>query len=752
MTSVSTVYEFMATCPKGLESSLAKELVVLGAEEVTESVAAVYFRCDLQRCFYIINWTRIANRLILVLARDRCDNLEAYDKLVSQCHWPDYFDINQSVAIDFNGSNNEFRNTRYGAQRTKDCIQTSFLRQGQQDRLQIDLDFPQVRVHVRAFKNRYTVGLDLVGESLHRRGYRAITGAAPLKENLAAAILRQLGWLGAEGEGGYNYDAIFDPLCGSATLLIEAALIKLNIASSYLRDESSFIVKQLKIFDSDKWQSVREPILERSEQLARGELECPVPILGSDIDPRSISAARENIEAANLEPYIQVRQTALSDINLSERFKAGVTLQKGLAVSNPPYGHRLGEQEKLVGLYADIGKVWTSQCEGWDAALFTGNHELGFKTAYRSWRQHKLYNGDIECQLQRYKIEETQRLKERSAADAKKILTREELSEDALMLYNRLSKFAKRFKRELNGLNSAPYRIYDADLSEFNCLIDVYPVEDAIYLQLQEYAPPKSVDTNKAQQRLREASKAAQAFFEISRDQVVVKQRSKQTGKKQYQKSSVVNQIWKDPNEGRLQVSELTSQLWVDPGSYLDTGLFIDSRGVRRWFLENASGRNILNLFCYTATASVAAALGGAKSTVSIDMSATYLDWAKQNYLANDLDLRRHQLQQADCLPWLEKDVRKFDIILLDPPSFSNSKRMSSTLDIQRDHAGLIHACIQKLTEKGILLFCTNKRHFKLEAALEAEYSTKEITEKTLEFDCRQSRQAHRSWRFEARG
>ena len=747
--AMSASWDVMATCPKGMESALAKELVVLGAEQVTESVAAVYFTCEPKRCYYIINWTRIANRLVLVLARDRCDSLEAFDELVGSCDWPAYFAINQPMLIDFNGSNNEFRNTRYGAQRTKDGIQASFQRQQIFDRLEVDLDEPQIRVHVRAFKNRYTVGLDLVGESLHRRGYRAITGAAPLKENLAAAILRQLGWAGPglEKAGKENpYEALFDPLCGSATLLIEAALIHLDIAPSYLRDEEGFLIKQLKVYEPALWSEIRDSIRHDVELLENGELDCSVSIFGSDVDPRSIGAARENIAAAKLERYIKVRQTALGDIKLDEQFGLDTSVKKGLAVSNPPYGHRLGEQEQLVELYADIGSLWSAQCSGWDAALFTGNHELGFKTGYRSWRQHKMFNGDIECQLQRYRIEDSQKLKVRTEEDEKKIISKEDLSESAMMLYNRLAKFSKRFKRELSELEGAPYRIYDADLSEFNCLIDVYPAEDTVYLQLQEYAPPKSVDVNKAQQRVREASKAALAYFEVPRAQLAVKQRSKQSGKQQYQKKVNAGQIWKDPNAGRIQIHELTNLLWVDPGVYLDTGLFVDSRGVRRWIAEHAKDKNILNLFCYTATASVAAAKGGAKSTVSIDMSATYLDWAKQNFIANDLDLRRHQLQQADCLQWLEKDSRKFDLILLDPPSFSNSKRMESVLDIQKDHASLIDSCMSRLTDKGLLLFCTNKRHFKLDRDMDNSYQVLELTAKTLDFDCQQSRQAHRSW------
>ena len=757
---------YMAVCPKGLEAALAKELRALGVSELQESVAAVYFSATTPLSYHVINWSRIANRIVLVLARERCDNLAAFDQLVQNCGWSDHFSVEQTIAVDFNGTNDEIRNIRYGAQRCKDGIQQQFDVVGRQGRIQVDLEEPEVRVYVRAFKNRYTLGLDLVGESLHRRGYRATTGAAPLKENLAAAILQIVGWTddgdipsfladsntvswpeNDSSDGASRYRVLFDPFCGSATFLIEAALVKLRIAPSYLRADDSWALKPLSSFDAAAWHAVREPIDQRAEQLildqSLGVDENDWLVTGSDIDPRSISAGRANIDAAKLDRYISVRQSAVSDIKVSSLLPFELSDSKKLMLSNPPYGHRLGEHKAIEQLYRAIGDVWAAQCDGWEAALLNGNPELGFATNYRSWRQHKLFNGAIECQLQRYRINEETRRRDAKEGGQPNVPRKEDLSEQGVMLYNRLAKFRRRFKKALDKLGSAPYRIYDADLPEFNMLVDIYPVQDGCYVQLQEYEAPKHIDSNLAGRRLREAAKAVSALLSLTKDRVIVKQRVKQRGKQQYQKRGDYFQVQEN---SRVQCCERRALFWVDPSGYLDTGLFIDSRGVRRWLSEQASGKNVLNLFAYTGTASVAAALGGAKSTLGVDMSATYTEWAKQNYILNSLDLRRHHLQQADCIQWLKQDSRKFDLILLDPPSFSNSKRMTTSLDIQRDHRELIELAARRLTVGGQLLFCTNRRGFRLAQELEGTFSIKELTDQTLEFDCAQSRHAHRSW------
>ena len=518
-------FYIMATCPKGLEASLAKELTLLGGEAIQESVAAVFFSASLEQMYHILSWSRIANRMVLVLLRQRLDTVEDYSTELANIPWEDYFSIEQSLAVSFQGSNRHFRSQRFGAQVTKDAIQARFNRQQQQKRsemalvalprVMVDLENPDVWIHVRAFKNRYVVGLDLVGDSLHKRGYRQITGAAPLKENLAAAILQLVGWTSPSApHPGHTLEPaaspperyhFIDPCCGSATLLIEATLIALDVAPSYLREPEDWAHIGLKFFDQLTWRKIREPILQQRSQLQEeGELTVQatqssntIKVFGADIDPRSITAAQANINQASLGSYIELKQCDLKQLNLSSVLKAVDNLEESIVVkqlllTNPPYGNRLGEVERLTGLYESLGDLLYDQCQGWEAGLLTGNPELGWSTGLRSWRQHRLFNGSIECRLQRYRINEAARLKRKQKTvhlsvvkaespaqyeHEKDVSSREAgLNPNAQMLVNRLEKKLRKLGTLRRNIESAPYRLYDRDLPEYAFILDCYPV------------------------------------------------------------------------------------------------------------------------------------------------------------------------------------------------------------------------------------------------------------------------------------
>ena len=192
-------------------------------------------------------------------------------------------------------------------------------------------------------------------------------------------------------------------------------------------------------------------------------------------------------------------------------------------------------------------------------------------------------------------------------------------------------------------------------------------------------------------------------------------------------------------NEGRARFE-------VNLSDYLDTGLFLDHRPVRQLVGELASGKSLLNLFCYTASATVQAALAGAKSSLSIDMSNTYLDWAQRNFELNSLSVSKHKLLRADCLKWLEEDSQTFDVIFLDPPTFSNSKKMESVLDVQRDHPELIRQAMAKLNPEGTLVFSNNFRKFKLDELTSRQFSCENITQQTLDSDFERNPRIHNVW------
>ncbi len=283
-------------------------------------------------------------------------------------------------------------------------------------------------------------------------------------------------------------------------------------------------------------------------------------------------------------------------------------------------------------------------------------------------------------------------------------------------------------------------------MPEYSAAIDVYIGQtqpgkpEKIYAHVQEYAAPKSVDEEKAAARFHEITLAVPYVLNIPQSQISYKQRRRNKGKTQYEK------VQETPTGDLFSVQEGTSKLHINLWQYLDTGLFLDHRPVRNMIAMQAKDKRFLNLFCYTASASVHAAMNGARYTVSVDMSNTYLNWARKNFALNGLSESKNRLVQADCLQWLEENDQLFDLILLDPPSFSNSKRMDDVLDIQRDHVDLIHKSMRALDEKGTLIFSNNLRSFELDVEALTAYNIDTISAKTIDEDFKRNSKIHQCW------
>lgn len=767
-----SLQSYIATCPKGLEHQLGLELLRLGAAEIQESVAACYFDADLAAAYEVCLWSRLANRVALVLLRNRIDSEQSLYETVTHLPWSDYFSPDKTLLVDFNGTSADIRDSRFGAKRVKDAINDSFLSSVNQ-RLVIDEERPDILVYGRLFNGRFTLALDLVGESLHQRGYRSRGGMAPLKENLAAAILLQSDWPAICEAGG----SFVDPMCGSGTLLIEAALMAANIPPTFLRTRGlvgngHWCLTELSNFDQDVWQ---ETLSRQSLAAEEGCKQQSITLLGFDIDSRTVALANENITLAGLADWLSVEISSVAELSLPD------DLQPGLLVVNPPYGERLGEVDELVPVYQQLGRLLKQSCMGWQASVFTGNKDLGWQTGLRSWRQHKLYNGAIACQVQRYRVDEKS-----IAVDltdrGKKVLTIDDLSDNAKMLANRLIKNRRRLKPWLKQQKNACFRVYDADLPEYALAIDCYvaleklaadanddqgpyPVKNRgvspyknipsplpkrmplalpeMHIHLQEYAAPATIDAGLARKRVKDAVAAVSAVFECPLERIYLKRRERQRGNSQYQKT--------DAQDSALVVSEHGHLLKINLQRYLDSGLFLDHRPVRVLIADEVADKRFLNLFSYTCSASVYAAKAGASQSLSIDMSNNYLNWARHNFALNDVDVNQHQLLRADCSEWLKTATDMFDCILLDPPSFSNSKRMEHTLDISRDHVDLIQLAMRRLTAKGSLYFSNNKRGFKLSVELSNQYLIDDLTRVTLDPDFDRGRPAHQCWRLKHR-
>ncbi len=715
---MSQILSLILTCPKGLEGLLGTEAEQLGACKTAETVGAVRVDASLEVMYRLCLWSRLANRVLLPVAEFSGDSSEQLYDGLRAVDWPEFMGPGASLLVDFAGRSREIRNSHFGALRCKDAIVDSFVELGL-ERPNIAKTQPDLRVHVRLRKGRVVVALDLSGESLHRRGYRQSGALAPLKENLAAALLLRADWPGIASRGG----GLLDPMCGSGTLLIEAAMMAMDIAPGLQRSYWGF--SAWRGHSEPLWRQLCEQAKEK-QRLAEGR-EWP-QIWGYDGNGKIVSQAQDNIRRAGLARVLKVARRELAEL---EPPSEGTL--PGLLICNPPYGERLGEEAELLHLYRALGQSLAEHFMGWDAAVFTGNPDLGKRMGIRSCRQYQLFNGTIPSKLLLFKVREQDVIHERAAPAMEAAAVT--LSGGAEMFANRLRKNLKRMEkwRRREGIHC--FRVYDADMPEYAVAVDCY--EGAVHVS--EYAAPASVNDDDARRRLAEVMQACSVVFGVSPSAIALKERRRQRGKTQYERQA--------PTGKTLEVREGQATLLVNLYDYLDTGLFLDHRPVRMDIAARARGKRFLNVFCYTAAATVQAGLGGARHSTSVDMSHTYLKWARQNLSLNGLSEARHRTEQGDARRWLADCEEQFDLILLDPPTFSNSKRMDDVLDTQRDHSTLIEQAMRCLSDDGLLIFSTNKRGFILEEALSQRFAVEDRCGWSLDEDFkRRSKPIHYCW------
>jgi 23S rRNA (guanine2445-N2)-methyltransferase / 23S rRNA (guanine2069-N7)-methyltransferase len=734
--SLTETHAFLATCPKGMEELLADELRALGAAATKSTVAGVHFRAELGTAYRACLWSRLANRIVLCLVREEgVEQPEALRQAVTCVNWSQHLKPGGTLAVDFHGRSEQIRHTRFGAQTVKDGVVDALQAAGR-PRPGVDLQRPDLRLYAHLHRGRLTLGVDLSGDSLHRRGYRRDVGHAPLKENLAAALLIRAGWP-ERLRGG---EALVDPLCGAGTLLIEAALMAADMAPNLLRVRFGF--HGWAGHDESLWRELKR---EAEARASIGRKRCRARLFGFDQSPPALAAAKANAMRAGIPALIALQGASLGQL---QRPAALDDKLRGLVIANPPYGERLGELPELVALYAELGEGVRRAFPGWRLAVFTANPDLGHRIGLRAFKQYALKNGPLEARLLLMDVPETgadsSKALEASRATAGQAAGRVQ-SEGAQMFANRLAKNRKRLKKWLKQSGESCYRLYDADMPEYALAIDIY----AGRVHVQEYAPPRSVNPAQAQKRLHDALAVIPEALGVEAANVVVKRRERQSGTQQYRKQAASGE--------RFEVREGRARLWVNLRDYLDTGLFLDHRPVRRLLAEMAAGKRFLNLFCYTATATVQAALGtekrgGARESVSVDLSNTYLEWARDNFALNRLDPACHRVVRDDCLRWLETARAQFELIFLDPPTFSNSKKMEATLDIQRDQARLIDLAMARLAPGGTLVFSNNQRRFRLDSELASRYVVEDISAKTFDPDFSRNPDLHHVFLIHHRG
>lgn len=695
--------DFFATTPKGLELLLVEELRALGAHTAAEKLAGVVFTGELEVAYKACLWSRLANRILLPIGQFPAKTPEELYAGVQTIQWDEHMREDGTLQVNFVSSQSEINHTLYGAQKVKDAI-VDQLREKYNTRPSVSKDKPDLSIHVYLHRNIASISIDLSGESLHKRGIRVEHGAAPLKENLAAAILLRSGWKPIAASGGM----LIDPMCGSGTILIEAAQMAGNIAPGLSRDYFGFL--GWKQHDAKCWKKL---VKEAKEQQ---DIESIPPIVGYDADPSAIKIAFANIKRAGMTGKIHVEKRELADLTSIE------SEVPGLVIMNPPYGERLGEAPELQRLYELIGTKLKAEFVGWNAAIFTGNPELGKTMGLRARKHYALFNGAIPCQLLLFSVE-PQWFIDRSpgASNERRVLKAQRVLDESdihamQMFINRLIKNNKHLRRWTDREKVSCYRMYDADLPEYSVSIDSFG--DSIVVR--EYPAPKSIDKIKAERRVQHVLAALPETLDIPEKNIYLKL----TSFKAFQAMGGEAGITISEEEFPV-IKEGKAKFYINlKYEGVEVGLPLHQRLLREYVKSIAKGKHVLNLFSRSGTLTVAAKLGGAASTTSVDESELFLEWTQKNLELNNISGPKHKFILAAPENWVGKEKSRYSLILAELPESSHRLR--------EDYQGLIHQMIDLLQPEGTLLLTSRDQRFKFDLSgipgIEVEELTQRLT------------------------
>lgn len=753
---------FFAPCARGMEPLLADELRSLRCRGVRPQRSGVLFTGTVKDAYRACLWSRFASRILLHIADISArDGDDLYAGVVA-IPWEEHLSAKTTIAVDTTGVSSTLRNTQFTSVRVKDGI-VDRIREVKGLRPSVNANDPDIRINVVVREGQAKISLDLSGRPLHQRQYRTEgqNVVAPMKETLAAAMLIIAGWPKIARKGG----ALIDPLCGSATLPIEAAFIAGDCAPGLLRKKFGFELWEQ--HDEEAWSAL---LVEAKQRREIGFSALP-PILASDYDTKALEVASRAIRRAGLERFIQLSKKDITDVRRPE----GGSI--GLVAMNPPYGERLAQDEYLPDFYATIATTMREHFSGYELAVISPDDRLSYCLAMNPHTKHTLYNGKIEAPVSVYTIGDPEKVSAPASMKGQAERTDHQQTAgqvaasrniDTSAFENRLRKMAKHYGTWARRAGISCYRVYDADLADFNMAIDIYqgagPSEGMTWVYVAEYAAPKDVDKKIAGARLWAALEVCAEVFEVQPERVILKRRQQQKGKKQYERlsggsTSTIVGI----------VEEAGLDFEINLSDYLDTGIFLDHRPIRAHIRDTVADQSFLNLFAYTGVVSVFAAAGRASETTTVDMSRTYLDAAKRNMARNALNVepeggaarvearlsayksQKNYFVQADVLSWLAEPStleKTYEVIFCDPPTFSNSKRMEETWDVARDHAELITSIKPLLSASGVLYFSTNKRHFKidLETLEQDGWSVKDITAQTIPKDFTANKHIHKCY------
>jgi 23S rRNA (guanine2445-N2)-methyltransferase / 23S rRNA (guanine2069-N7)-methyltransferase len=707
-------HSLIATTAFGLEAVVVRELRQLGFDPKVVGVGRVLFQADTAAICRANLWLRAADRVLICVGRFMATDFGQLFDGVRELPWAEWLPADAAFPVSGRSIDSQLSSVPACQKIVKKAVVEN-LRAAHGTQV-LDESGPRYSLEVAMLKDEATLTIDTTGPSLHKRGYGRAVGPSPLKETLAAAMVMLSFWRAGR--------PLIDPFCGSGTIAIEAAMLGRCMAPGLQR---AFAAEDWPVFDRDCWERMREA--------ARDSMASPLEarILATDTSAKAVSLARHHAERAGVADDIHFQQKDFADLSSKREY--------GCVISNPPYGIRMGEAGQVRELYESIPLV-LRRLPTWSHYLLSASPELERLAGRKADRRRKLYNGRIQCTLYQFygpKPPGTRRESEDSAASPAPAFggVTSKAHEQAELFGRRLAKRARHLRRWPTKQGITCFRIYDRDIPEIPLAVDRY--ED--YLHIAEYERPHDRDPAQHADWVDLMVRAAARVLDVPRQRVFVKYRQPQRGKSQYERRGSAGST--------LLAQEGGLQFRVNLSDYVDTGLFLDHRTTRSMVRGVAAGTRFINLFGYTGSFTVYAAAGGAASTATVDWSATYLDWAQENMRLNGFVDPRHCFVREDAARYLQRlPVRElFDLAVVDPPTYSNSKRADFDWDVQRDHATLLNELLIRMPAGGTIFFSTNFRRFKLDEHGVQAASVREISKQTVPEDFR-NRRIHRCWRL----
>ena len=713
--------DLIATSTFGLEAVVARELAALGYEGRPTQTGRIEFVGDGEAVARANLWLRSADRVLIRVGRLEARDFDTLFEAVQALPWEDWIPADGCFPV----SGRSVKSGLSSVPAVQRCVKKAIvIRLLDAHRVQrLPESGPEVAVEVALLKDVVTLTIDTSGKGLHKRGYRDLIGTAPLRETLAAALVQLSFWNGER--------PLVDPFCGSGTICIEAAMIGRNIAPGLQR---RFAAESWPTIDAAVWQRARDEATRSvGEDLAE-------PIVGSDIDTNALTMAQRHAIRAGVADSIRFHKVPFAEL-ASPR-------EHGCLITNPPYGERLDELHEVSDLYHSMPMI-LRRLPTWSFFIFTSWKDFERLTGRQADRRRKLYNGSIQCTYYQFHGPKPggdtapacpRETTEDSYAPTAQVfggLSRKE-KEQADIFANRLRKIDRHRRRWPTRRGITCYRVYNRDVPDVPLMVDRY--EDCLHIG--EYQRPHNRSPAEHADWLDLMVRTASLVLDVPKDRTFVKHRQPQRGMMQYDRIAATS--------FRRIVSEGGLRFEVNLSDYIDTGLFLDHRITRELVRSEAADKHVLNLFAYTGAFSVYAAAGGARRITSVDLSSTYLDWARHNVDINDLPPEQHAFIRADTVDFVmgHRRQREYDLVILDPPTFSNSKRTEGDWDIQRHHGQMLSSISRIMKPGGIIYFSTNSKRFKLDVQLLSGLRLREISDRTVPEDFANKR-THRCWRME---